>query len=125
MSAQKKDSAGLVDHDKLAAYCRRTGIARLAVFGSFLTDAFRPDSDIDLLVTFAPEARVGFLALGRMQRELAELFGRPVDLVPEDGMKPAIRHTVLERTVEIYAAGGASCAGEHPAVHSDDEEGTR
>ena len=63
----------------------------------------RADSDVDLLVEFAPGARIGFLALGRMQRELATLFGRPVDLVPRDGLKPLIRQEVLQSARVLYA----------------------
>jgi hypothetical protein len=58
-------------------------------------DKLREDSDIDLLVSFEPGAPVGFPALARRGRELSELLGRPVDLVPRDGLKPAIRDEVL------------------------------
>ncbi len=64
---------------------------------------FRSDSDVDLLVEFEPKARIGFLALSRMQRELAALLEHPVDLVPKDGLKPAIREDVLVSTEVIYA----------------------
>jgi predicted nucleotidyltransferase len=76
----------------------------LALFGSVLRDDFRPDSDVDLLVAFKPEAHVGFVTLSRMQRELTELFQRPVDLVPMDGLKPIIRESVLSSAQEVYAA---------------------
>ncbi len=64
----------------------------------------RPDSDFDILVTFAPEARIGFMTLSRMARELSELLGRPVDLVPKDGLKPAIRAAVLAEAEALFAA---------------------
>ncbi len=73
------------------------------MFGSVLRADFRPDSDVDVLVEFEPSARIGFLALGRMQRELAALFERPVNLVPKDGLKPVIRREVLASTEVIYA----------------------
>ena len=60
--------------------------------------------DVDLLVEFEPDAHAGLLLLSRMQRELAELFRRPVDLVPRDGLKPAIREAVLAAAQVIYAA---------------------
>lgn len=84
-------------------FCRRNQIKSLALFGSVLRADFRPDSDVDVLVEFQPEARIGFLAMSRMQRELAELFQRPVDLVPKDGLKPLIRDTVLANTEVVYA----------------------
>ena len=104
MNIHSKSVLELVNHTELAEYCRRNGIARLAVFGSFVTDGYRPDSDIDLLVTFLPEAQIGFLAFSRMQRELSELFGRKVDLVPQKGLKAAIREEVLASAEELYAA---------------------
>jgi predicted nucleotidyltransferase len=58
---------------------------------------------VDVLVEFQPDARVGLLAMGRMQRELAALFCRSVDLVPKDGLKPAIRDVVLASTEVVYA----------------------
>ena len=64
---------------------------------------FRPDSDVDVLVEFGPDARVGLLAMGRMQRELAARFHHPVDLVPKDGLKPRIREAVLVSTEVLYA----------------------
>ena len=87
----------------LQEFCRRWRITELALFGSVLRADFRPESDIDLLVEFEPGARIGFMALGRMQRELAALLGRPVDLVPKDGLKPLIRQEVLNSTEVIYA----------------------
>jgi predicted nucleotidyltransferase len=90
--------------DEIAAFCRRNQIRSLAVFGSALGAEFGPDSDVDLLVEFEPGAQVGFLALGRMRRELAALLGRPVDLVPRDGLKERIRESVLNSAEVVYAA---------------------
>ena len=89
---------------QLAEFCHRNHIHQLLVFGSALRDDFRPDSDVDLLVEFEPGAPVGFLALSRMQRELAALFGRPVDLVPKQGLKATIREAVLASAEVVYAA---------------------
>lgn len=88
----------------IAEFCRRNGIARLDLFGSVLRDDFGPDSDIDVLVAFHPGVRVGFIALSRMQRELSDLLGRQVDLVPRDGLKPRIRDVILSGTRVLYAA---------------------
>lgn len=85
-------------------FCQRYDVQRLALFGSVLRGDFRPDSDIDVLVVFDPSARVTFLTLGRMKRELSEIFQRPVDLVPQEGLKPAIREVVLSTAQEVYAA---------------------
>ena len=89
---------------ELADLCQRYHVRQLALFGSVLRDDFRPDSDVDVLVEFEPRARIGFMALGRLQRELAALFQRPVDVVPRDGLKPIIRDRVLSDAEVVYAA---------------------
>ncbi len=89
---------------ELSGLCRRYHVRRLALFGSVLRDDFRPDSDVDVLVAFDPKARVGFVILLRMQRELSTLFQRPVDLVPMDGPKPVIRESVLSSAQDVSAA---------------------
>ena len=76
----------------------------MALFGSVLRDDFRPESDIDILVVFDPSARITFMTLGKMKRELSTLFRREVDLVPQEGLKPAIRESVLSSAQEVYAA---------------------
>jgi predicted nucleotidyltransferase len=88
---------------EVADVCRRHHVCRLAVFGSALRADFRPDSDVDLLVEFRPGARVGFLALARLARELSDVLRRPVDLVPRDGLKPRLREEVLSRTEVLFA----------------------
>jgi hypothetical protein len=89
---------------QLKQFCRRNRIKKLTLFGSALRADFGPDSDIDLLVEFEPGAQVGFLALNRMRRELDALLGRPVDLVPQEGLKPLIREHVLSMSEVVYAA---------------------
>jgi predicted nucleotidyltransferase len=93
-----------IPREDIAAFCRRNRIRQLSLFGSALRSDFGPDSDVDVLVEFEPEAQVGFMALSRMQRELSKLLGHPVDLVPQDGLKPVIRETVLSSAELVYAA---------------------
>ena len=65
----------------VAEFCRRNRIRRLSLFGSVLRADFRPDSDVDVLVEFEPEARVGFFKLVDLQDELSTMIGgRAVDL---------------------------------------------
>ena len=90
--------------EKLADFCRRYQVRELALFGSMLRQDHRPDSDVDLLVSFEPAAHVTFLTLARMQRELEALLGREVDLVPKDGLKPGIRDHILATARVLYAA---------------------
>jgi predicted nucleotidyltransferase len=90
--------------EKLADFCKSNRIQELSLFGSAVTGELREDSDFDFLVAFEPGARIGFLTLARLQRELEELLGRRVDLVPKGGLKPVIRDSVLATARVLYAA---------------------
>jgi predicted nucleotidyltransferase len=92
-----------IPREGLESFCQRYQVRRVALFGSVLRDDFRPDSDVDVLVLFEPTAVVSFMTLGKMKRELSAIFQRPVDLVPQDGLKPAIREEVLSSAQEVYA----------------------
>lgn len=87
---------------EIKALCRRYRVRRLSLFGSALREDFGPQSDVDVLVEFELDAAVGFLTLNRMARELSEILGKPVDLVPRRGLKPAIREDVLRGEQVIY-----------------------
>jgi len=89
--------------EEIAAFCQQHQIRSLALFGSVLRDDFGSESDVDVLVEFQTGAVVGFLALGRMRRELATLLQHPVDLVPKNGLKPKIRDAVLDSAEVLYA----------------------
>jgi len=93
-----------IDRTAIERFCRHHGIERLALFGSALRRDFGPQSDVDVLVRFRSETRVGLILLARLQRELTELFGRPVDLVPENSLKPRMRENVLSTAETLYAA---------------------
>ena len=99
------DAASLhIPTEDLTSFCRQYQVYELALFGSTLREDQRPDSDVDLLISFVPTARVTFLTLARMQRELEVLFGRKVDLVPKDGLKTVIRDDILATARVLYAA---------------------
>ena len=103
MATQRPRIRISVPKKDLKEFCRRYQVNRLALFGSVLRQDFRKDSDVDVLISFEPDAHVGFITLSRMQRELSELFKRPVDLVLMDGLKPVIRDSVLANIEEVYA----------------------
>ena len=93
-----------IPDDKLAEFCRRNHIRRLALFGSVLRDDFRPDSDVDVLVEFQPDARVGLLTLAGMEIELSELLGRRVDLNTPGFLSRYFRDEVLAEAEVRYDA---------------------
>ncbi len=90
-------------HDRIAEFCRRNGIRRLAVFGSALRDDFTPQSDLDVLVELEPHARTG-LAFFRMQNELSDLLRRTVDLNTPDCLSRYFRDEVLAEAKNLYVA---------------------
>ena len=92
-----------VPRDAVAEFCRRNHIRRLALFGSVLRDDFGADSDVDPLVEFEP-GRVPGLAFFRMQRELAELLGRNVDLNTAADLSPYFRDEVVAEAEVVYDA---------------------
>jgi uncharacterized protein len=76
------------------------------VFGSVLRDDFRPDSDIDVLVTMDPKAHIGLFEIVQMKIEFEEMFKRPVDLVEKEGLRNSYRGPEILSTAQlIYAAG--------------------
>jgi len=95
-----------VTSEQIADFCRRWQITELALFGSVVRDDFRPDSsDVDVMVEFAPEARRSFSAWFDMQEELANLMGRPVDLVTKGTIvNPFRRYWIKKDLTVIYAA---------------------
>ena len=90
--------------DAVERICRKHKVRELSVFGSALRPDFKAQSDIDLLVSFEPEAQVGLIAFLGFQRELSELLGRKVDLVPKGGLRPLIRDQILAQAQVLYAA---------------------
>lgn len=93
-----------IDGERLADICRRHSVIELAAFGSVLRDDFGPHSDVDLLYVFAPDAFIGWSGIYELDRELAELFGRPVDLVPKRFLSPAFADVVVRQAEPLYAA---------------------
>jgi predicted nucleotidyltransferase len=91
--------------DKIEAFCRRWKIKEFALFGSVLREDFRPDSDIDVLVSFEPDGGITFDNRVEMLDELAEIFGREVDLVEKGTIRnPFPRHDILTTKEVVYAA---------------------
>lgn len=97
-----------IPHERLASFCHHWDVSELAFFGSVLRPDFGPRSDIDLLVQFLPEARPTLMDIARMQKELSQIFGRPVDLLERrtiERSRDFIRKASILGTCEVsYAA---------------------
>ena len=95
-----------IPQDKIADFCRRHHIRRLAFFGSVTREDFSPDSDIDVLVEFEPQHVPGFIGLYNLETELSGLLGgRHVDLVTAGFLNRRIRERVLAEAEVAYAEG--------------------
>ncbi len=97
-----------IPKEKIFDFCKRWKIAEFSLFGSVLREDFHPDSDVDVLISFAPETRYGLFDLVDMEDELKKLFGRDVDMVEKEAIIQSEnyirRKNILENTEVIYAA---------------------
>lgn len=97
-----------IPKSKIAAFCKRWKITEFSIFGSALSASFRPDSDVDVLIAFAPEAKVSLFELVQMQEELRQIFGREVDLITKDGLERSRNYlrkkAILETAQVIHVA---------------------
>ncbi|MHB9132648.1 MAG: nucleotidyltransferase family protein [Armatimonadota bacterium] len=93
-----------VDRERIADFCRRNHIRKLSFFGSVLRDDFRPDSDVDVLVEFEPQATPGFFKLVDMEEELSSIIGRKVDLRTPGDLSRLFRDDVVAHAEVQYAA---------------------
>jgi uncharacterized protein len=93
-----------IDHEKIAAFCQKYGIRRLALFGSVLREDFGPDSDVDVLVDFEPGRVIG-LKIFDIEEELSKLLdNRKVDLVSEKYLNHRLKARVLKSAEYQYGA---------------------
>jgi len=90
-----------IDRERIAEFCRRNHIRKLALFGSVLRDDFGPESDVDVLVEFDPNHIPGLAFFG-MEEELSEIIGRKVDLSTAGFLSPYFRDEVLKEAQVQY-----------------------
>jgi len=94
----------VIPRKKISEFCRRWNVVEFSLFGSALRKDFAPNSDLDILVTFAPNAHVGLFEIAQMQIELESVFKRPVDLVEKASLRnPYRRREILQTAQVIYA----------------------
>ena len=93
-----------IPQDRLAGICRRYDVKQLSLFGSILTNRFGPESDVDMVVEFLPDARIGLFEMSAMEEELSALLGRKVDLRTPAELSRYFRDRVMHGAVLQYAA---------------------
>ena len=93
-----------IEHERVAEFYRRNPIRRLAFFGSVPRDDFGPESDVDVLVEFTPQAQVTLLDMVRMQDELSEIMGRHVDLRTRGVLSRYFRDEVVAEAEDEFVA---------------------
>lgn len=84
------------------SFCQKSPIHKLSLFGSVLRDDFRPDSDVDMIVEFEPDASITYFDLADIQFELVSILGREVNLLTPPALSPRFRKKVLDSAVTIY-----------------------
>jgi predicted nucleotidyltransferase len=93
-----------IDFDAVAEICRRHHIRKLSLFGSVLAGTDRPDSDVDLLVEFEPDATPTLLDMARIEAELSSLLGRQVDLRTAEDLSSYFRDEVVRKAEVQYVS---------------------
>ncbi len=97
-----------IDDEALKAFCQRWKITELSLFGSIVRDDFGPDSDVDVLVAFDPEATWSMFDFVDAKRELETIFGRSVDMLTRRSVEahhnPWTRHAILSSAQPLYTA---------------------
>ncbi len=89
--------------ERIAEFCQRNRVRRLALFGSVIRDDFTPQSDVDVLVEFEPGYAAGFVFF-QMRRELTTMLGREVDMHTAASLSPYFRQEVLDEAEEVYVS---------------------
>ncbi len=92
-----------IDRDKIAEFCRRNRIRKLSLFGSVLRDDFGPESDVDMLVEFEPDAQFSLFRMADMELELSAMLGRKVDLRTPEELSRYFRDEVVQSAEVQYA----------------------
>jgi predicted nucleotidyltransferase len=94
-----------IPRDKIAEFCKKHHIRRLSLFGSVISENFRQDSDVDVLVEFEPGQVVGLLRLAGMELELSEILGRKVDIRTAADLSRYFREEVVSSAEVQYVEG--------------------
>ena len=94
-----------IPKEKIAEFCKKNNVRKFSLFGSALREDFTPDSDVDVLVEFEPDTRIGLIRLAGLELELCKIFGRKIDLNTPGFLSKYYRDQVLiEAEVQYDAA---------------------
>ncbi len=100
-----------ISTEEIARFCQRWNITEIALFGSVLSDRFHADSDIDILIRFAPNARQGLLTIAKIKHELEDSIGREVDIAVKESIENSenwIRRQEILKTAQVIYEQGYS-----------------
>jgi predicted nucleotidyltransferase len=90
--------------DVVAHICRQYGAQRLSLFGSIMRDDFTSESDVDMLVEFLPQTRIGLIGMANMEADLSQAIGRRVDLRTPGDLSRYFRDEVVSHARLLHAA---------------------
>jgi predicted nucleotidyltransferase len=97
-----------IPRSQIDSFCHRWQVSELALFGSVVREDFGPDSDVDVLIQFQPQARHTLLDMARMEEELRQIFGRDVDLVERSAIEQSRNHirreAILQSAESVHTA---------------------
>lgn len=90
--------------EKIKEFCRRWEIVEYSLFGSVLRDDFNENSDIDVLVVFAKDAKIGLFEIAQIKLELENLYGRSVDVIEKASLRNPYRREEILKTAQVLYA---------------------
>ena len=97
-----------IDYEKIKVFCEKWKITEFSLFGSVLTDEFRPDSDVDVLVAFEEPGTWSIFDMVRLENELQRILGRKVDVLTRPSVERdenyIVRKNILRTSRVFYAA---------------------
>ncbi len=99
-------AAMVVDPEAIRQFCEENHVLELSLFGSVVREDFGPESDVDVLVEFAPGRAASLFRLVKMQEHLSAVFGRRVDLVSKRGLSRHLRERILRSREVLYGCEG-------------------
>ena len=95
-----------INRERIMEFCKKWKIIRMALFGSVLRGDFRPDSDVDVMVSFGPDSGWSLFDIVDMKMELESIFERDVDILEEGTIRNPIKHRCVYENLEVVYDSG-------------------